>query len=140
MLSFELPTLNYTKSNFLVVQSTEGVRSSNGTTWAYRDCPSNAYSASESLDYKDLTATDTSRYWISMISVGRVVARLPLAQLAGRTTVNYRYTAGTNAVFSHTTSRRSGSKPREWVAGGYTLTTDGSGNNIMVPHYIRFSL
>jgi hypothetical protein len=38
----------------------------------------------------------------------------------------------------YNTSRRSGSNPREWVAGGYTLQTDGSGN-VTVPHYIRFS-
>jgi hypothetical protein len=38
----------------------------------------------------------------------------------------------------YNTSRRSGSNPRQWVAGGYTLSTDGSGNNITIPHYIRF--
>jgi hypothetical protein len=38
----------------------------------------------------------------------------------------------------YNTSRRSGANPREWVAGGYTLQADGSGN-ITVPHYIRFS-
>ena len=42
-------------------------------------------------------------YWISSIAGGRVAVRVPLTELAQRTTVNYRYTAGTNAAFSHIT-------------------------------------
>lgn len=94
-----------TKDNRIrvAVQSTEGVRSSNGTSWTYWDFPSNVFSASGSLDYNDMTATSSSIYWASMIAGGRVVVRLPLDQLAERTTVTYRYTAGTAAVFSHIT-------------------------------------
>jgi len=94
-----------TKDNRIrvAVQSTEGVRSSDGTSWTYWDFPSNVFSASGSLDYNDMSATSTSLYWTSMIAGGRRVVRLPLDQLAKRTTVNYRYTGGTNAVFSHIT-------------------------------------
>jgi len=35
-------------------------------------------------------------------------------------------------------SRRSGSNGQEWVAGGYTMEKDSSGNNMVLPHYIRF--
>ncbi len=87
----------------VAVQSEEGVRSSNGTAWTYWDFPSNVFSANGWLDYNDMTATSANIYWGSMISGGRVLVRLPLDQLAERTTVNYRYTAGTNALFSHIT-------------------------------------
>jgi len=91
----------------VAVQSTDGVRSSNGRTWTYWDFPSNVFSANGSLDYNDMTATSNNIYWISMIAGGRVVIRLPLDQLAARTTVTYRYTAGTTAVFSHITQNPS---------------------------------
>ncbi len=91
----------------IAVQSTEGVRSSNGTSWTYWDFASDVFSATSSLDYNDMTATNESIYWISRIGGGRVVVRLPLSQLAARTTVNYRYTSGTNASFSHITQNAS---------------------------------
>jgi hypothetical protein len=87
----------------VAVQSPEGVNSSNGTSWTYWDFPSNQFSANGGLDYNDMTATSENIYWNSMIAGGRVVVRLPLDQLVARTTVTYRYTAGTNAVFSHIT-------------------------------------
>ncbi len=87
----------------IAVQSTEGVRSSNGTAWTYWDFISNVFSTNGSLDYNDMTATSTSLYWNSMIAGGRVVVRIPLDQLAKSTTVNFRFTGGTNAVFSHIT-------------------------------------
>ncbi len=87
----------------VAVQSTETVRSSNGTAWTYWDFISNVFSANGGLDYNDMTATSTSLYWTSMISGGRIVVRIPLEELAKRATVNYRYTGGTNAVFSHIT-------------------------------------
>lgn len=83
----------------IAVQSTESVRSSNGTSWTYWDFLSNVFSANGSLDYNDMTATQSNIYWNSMIAGGRVVVRVPLSQLAARTTVNFRYTGGTNAVF-----------------------------------------
>ncbi|MFL5384084.1 MAG: hypothetical protein ACJ8GN_16300 [Longimicrobiaceae bacterium] len=36
-------------------------------------------------------------------------------------------------------SRRRGGNGMEWVAGGYSLETDASGNRTVLPHYIRFS-
>ncbi len=41
----------------VAVESTEGVRSSNGTAWTYWDFPSNVFSALGSLDYNDMTAS-----------------------------------------------------------------------------------
>ncbi len=38
----------------------------------------------------------------------------------------------------YNTSRRSASNSMDWVAGGYTMETDDSGDNIVLPHYIRF--
>jgi hypothetical protein len=35
-------------------------------------------------------------------------------------------------------SHRSGSSPSDWVAGGYTMEKNSSGNDIMLPHYIKF--
>lgn len=87
----------------IAAQSVDRIKSSNATSWTYWDFPSNVFSATGSLDYNDMTATDNSIYWNSMIAGGRVVVRLPISQLAERTTVNYRYTAGTNAIFSHIT-------------------------------------
>lgn len=91
----------------IAVQSTQGINGSNATAWTYWDFPSNVFSASGSLDYNDMTATGTSLYWNSMIAGGRVVVRLPLKELADGVTVNYRYTGGTNATFSHITQNPS---------------------------------
>lgn len=87
----------------IAVQSPEGVRNSNGTSWTYWDFISNVFSATGLMDYNDMSATSTSLYWTSMINGGRVVVRVPLSELAARSTVNYRFTGGTNAVFSHIT-------------------------------------
>jgi len=87
----------------LAVASSQEIRNSNATAWTYWDFPSNQFSAAGGLDYNDVTATRSNVYWISSIAGGRVVARLPLEQLAARTTVTYRYTGGTNAAFSHIT-------------------------------------
>ena len=87
----------------LAVQSPEGIRNSDATSWTYWDFPSNVFSAEGFLDYNDMTATSQSIYWNSMINGGRVVVRIPLDQLVERSTINYRYTGGTNAVFSHIT-------------------------------------
>lgn len=87
----------------VAVQNTQGIGAFGGTAWTYWDFSSNVFSANGSLDYNDVTATNESYYFTTRISGGRVVARLPLDQLATRTTVTYRYTAGTNASFSHIT-------------------------------------
>jgi len=87
----------------IAVQSPEGIRDSNATSWTYWDFTSNVFSSSGSLDYNDMTATSQSLYWNTMIARGRVVVRLSLNELAERTTLNYRYTGGTDAVFSHIT-------------------------------------
>lgn len=87
----------------LAVATSQEIRDSDAKAWTYWDFSSNQFSAAGGLDYNDLTATRSNVYWISSIAGGRVVARLPLEQLAARTTVTYRYTAGTNAAFSHIT-------------------------------------
>jgi hypothetical protein len=91
----------------IAVESTEGVRSSDGTSWTYWDFSSNVFNANGGLDYNDMTATGSNLYWISSISGGRVVVRVPLDELAKRTTVNFRYTGGTSAAFSHITQNPS---------------------------------
>ncbi len=91
----------------IAVQSPEGLQSSNGTAWTYWDFLSNTFSSSGSLDYNDMTTTSRSLYWNSMINGGRVVVRIPLSELAARSTVNFRYTPGTQAVFSHITQNAS---------------------------------
>ncbi len=87
----------------VAVQSPGVISSSNGTNWTYWDFSSNVFSAAGTLDYNDMTATSNNVYWNTMISGGRVVVRLPLQQLAARSTVTFRYTGDTNAVFSHIT-------------------------------------
>ncbi len=86
----------------LAAQTTQGVRNSNGTSWTYWDFVSSVFTEG-SLDYNDVAIGDSS-LWFSTSAGGasnRVVARIPLSQIAARSTINYSYTGATDAIFSH---------------------------------------
>ncbi|HMB58973.1 MAG TPA: hypothetical protein VKN35_03580 [Xanthomonadales bacterium] len=86
----------------IAAQTTNLVRSSNGTAWTYWDFTSNVFSDSGTLDYNDMSFGRSNLYWTSQIN-GRVVVRVPLSQIAAKSTINYGYTAGTDAKWSHVT-------------------------------------
>ncbi len=87
----------------IAAQSTAEVRSSNGTSWTYWDFPSDVFDKESSLDYSDVAIGTTNLWWACQNGIGRVVSRIPLSELAAKTTVHYSYTAGTDALWSHVT-------------------------------------
>lgn len=87
----------------IAAQNTNEVRNSNGTSWTYWDFPSDVFSTSGSLDYSDVAWGNESLWWACQHDKGRMVARIPLQELAAKTTVHYAFTAGTDALWSHVT-------------------------------------
>lgn len=87
----------------IAVQSTQGVRDSNGTAWTYWDFVNTTFASSGMLDYNDMSFGNSNLYWTSSVGGGanRYVIRVPLAQLQAGGTVNFQYTASTNAYWSH---------------------------------------
>lgn len=86
----------------MAAQTTSLVRSSNGTAWTYWDFPSTVFTESGGLDYNDMSFGNNSLWWSSQRS-GRRVVRIPLSQIAAKSTINYSYTGGTDALWSHVT-------------------------------------
>ena len=86
----------------IAVQDTEQLRSSNGTAWTYWDFTSGMLGTG-TLDYNDMSFGRSNLYWTTQNGDGRVVIRVPLQQLDARGTVNFEYTAGTDALWSHVT-------------------------------------
>lgn len=86
----------------MAAQTTSQVRSSNGTAWTYWDFPSTVFTESGGLDYNDMSFGNNSLWWSSQRS-GRRVVRIPLSQIAAKSTINYSYTGGTDALWSHVT-------------------------------------
>ncbi|HPF10140.1 MAG TPA: hypothetical protein PKW08_13370 [Flavobacteriaceae bacterium] len=89
----------------IAAQNTAQVRSSNGTSWTYWDFTNNALASSGTLDYNDMSFGRTYLYWTSSIGGGanRYVIRVPLSELAAKTTVHYQFTGSTQAYWSHLT-------------------------------------
>ena len=87
----------------IAAQNTAEVRSSNGTSWTYWDFPSDVFSTTGSLDYSDVAWGNESLWWACQNDKGRVVSRIPLKELAAKSTVHYSFTAGTDALWSHVT-------------------------------------
>ena len=87
----------------LAAQTTAGVRSSNGTAWAYWDFVSDTFDKSASLDYNDVSFGGSSLWWTSQIGSGRVVVRISLSEIAARGTINFQFTGETDALWSHLT-------------------------------------
>jgi hypothetical protein len=87
----------------LAAQTTEEVRSSDGTAWTYWDFPSDVFNKEASLDYNDVSVGENSLWWTSQIGGGRVVVRIPLSEIAAKATINYAYTGETDALWSHLT-------------------------------------
>ena len=87
----------------LAAQTTANLRNSNGTAWTYWDFPSETFSTSgQTLDYNDVAIGENSLWWSSDIGGQRMVARLPLSQIAAKSTIYYSYTPPvSNARFSH---------------------------------------
>jgi hypothetical protein len=90
----------------IAVQSTPDLLASGGTAWTYWDFVSDTFHPTATLDYNDMSFGNTFLYWTSQID-GRVVVRVPLQELAARTTVNFGYTGGTDALWSHVTHNAS---------------------------------
>lgn len=86
----------------IAVQNTDGLRSSNGTAWTYWDFTSPML-GSGTLDYNDMTFGQSNLYWTTQNGDGRVVIRVPLQEMAARGTINFQFTAGTDALWSHVT-------------------------------------
>ena len=87
----------------LAAQTTAEVRSSNGTAWTYWDFVSDFFDTRSSLDYNDVSFGESSFWFTSQNGTGRVVVRFPLSEIAARSTINFQFTAGTDALWSHLT-------------------------------------
>lgn len=89
----------------VAVQTTQGVRNSNGTAWTYWDFTNTTFAASGSLDYNDMSFGDNFLYWTSSVGGGsnRYVIRVPIQELQAMGTVNFQFTGSTNAYWSHVT-------------------------------------
>ncbi|NOT87327.1 MAG: hypothetical protein HOP03_04005 [Lysobacter sp.] len=87
----------------IAVQTTANVVASGGTAWTYWDFVSDVFHPTGTLDYNDMSFGNNNLYWTSQQADGRVVVRVPLNQLAAMGTVNFGYTAGTDALWSHVT-------------------------------------
>lgn len=89
----------------IAVQTTNGVRNSNGTAWTYWDFTNTTFAASGALDYNDMSFGDTFLYWTSSVGGGanRYVIRVPLKELQAMGTVNFQFTGSTAAFWSHVT-------------------------------------
>lgn len=87
----------------LAAQTTPEVRSSNGTAWTYWDFVSDIFDTRSSLDYNDIGVGENSLWWTSQNGTGRVVVRIPLSEIAAKGTINFAYTGGTDALWSHLT-------------------------------------
>ncbi|HKC65791.1 MAG TPA: hypothetical protein VKB86_19265 [Pyrinomonadaceae bacterium] len=87
----------------LAAQTTPEVRSSNGTSWTYWDFVSDTFDTHSSLDYNDVAFGENSLWWTSQNGTGRVVVRIPLSEIAAKSTINFQYTAGTDALWSDLT-------------------------------------
>ncbi len=89
----------------VAVQTTQNVRSSNGTAWTYWDFTNTMLANGGTLDYNDMSFGPQFLYWTSSIAGGsnRYVIRVPLQQLAALGTVNFQFTQSTNAYWSHVT-------------------------------------
>jgi hypothetical protein len=87
----------------LAAQNTPAVRSSNGTAWTYWDFVSDTFDTRSSLDYNDIAVGENSLWWTSQNGTGRVVVRIPLSEIAAKSTIHFGYTGGTSAQWSHLT-------------------------------------
>jgi hypothetical protein len=93
----------------IAVQTTAGVRSSNGTAWTYWDFTNDVFAASGALDYNDMSFGNSFLYWTSSVGGGanRYVIRVPLQELSAMGTVHFQFTGSTNAFWSHVTQNGS---------------------------------
>jgi len=89
----------------IAVQSTQGVRDSNGTAWTYWDFVNTTFASAGVLDYNDMSFGSQFLYWTSSVGNGanRYVIRVPLTELQAGSTVNFQYTGSTAAYWSHVT-------------------------------------
>ncbi len=89
----------------IAVQTTAGVRNTNGTAWTYWDFLNTTFAASGRLDYNDMSFGSRYLYWTSSVGGGanRYVIRVPLQELSAMGTVNFQYTGSTDAYWSHVT-------------------------------------
>ena len=89
----------------IAVQTTQGVRNSNGTAWTYWDFTNVTFAPIGELDYNDMSFSNSFLYWTSSIGGGanRYVVRIPLEELQAMGTVNFQFTESTDARWSHLT-------------------------------------
>jgi hypothetical protein len=89
----------------IAVQSTQGVRNSNGTAWTYWDFTNTTYASSGNLDYNEMSFGENYLYWSCSVGGGqhRYVTRIPLKELKAMGTVNFQFTGSTDAYWSHVT-------------------------------------
>lgn len=87
----------------MAAQTTTQVRNSNGTAWTYWDFVSDTFDTGSGLDYNDVGVGDTNLWWTSQNGKGRVVVRVPLSEIAAKSTIHFQFTGGTDALWSHLT-------------------------------------
>ncbi len=99
------PDANNVNAIRIAVQTTQGVRDSDGTAWTYWDFVNTTFAASGQLDYNDMSFGDSFLYWSSSVGGGanRYVIRVSLKELQAMSTVNFAFTGSTNAYWSHVT-------------------------------------
>lgn len=85
----------------IAAQTTSQVRSSNGTAWTYWDFLSDVLGTG--LDREDMGFGRTNLWWSTQTSDGRVVVRIPLKEIAAKSTIHFQFTGGTQARHSHVT-------------------------------------
>ena len=89
----------------IAAQTSDLVKSSNGTSWTYWDFPRTIFGNSGIIDYNDMSFGNDNFYWTSSVGGGshRFVIRIPLKELQAKGTINYQYTGSTDAYWSHVT-------------------------------------
>lgn len=88
----------------LAAASPASLKSSNGTSWTYWDFTSTQVGKpTEFLDYPDMSLGDNSLYFSfdEVNSGGRVIVRIPLAEIQSSSTIHWRYTANTDSPMAY---------------------------------------
>jgi hypothetical protein len=89
----------------IAVQTTDKVRSSNGTAWTYWDFTNDQFAANGVLDRNDMSFGNNYVYWSTSVNGGnnRYAIRMPLKELAAKSVLSAQFAGPSAARFSHVT-------------------------------------
>lgn len=88
----------------IAAQTTAQARASNGTDWTFWDFLSDDFDPDATLDRNDVAVGDQSLWWSTQVEgSGRVVVRIPLADLAAQDSIGFAFTGPTDAPHAHLT-------------------------------------